>query len=289
MLNELIHLLKEHQFNQPIDDVQSVSGGSINKAYYVRANDGEYFVKINKGIPSHFFRVEAKGLKEIESTRTIQVPHVHYYNEPTDEETGILILDWVEGSKTPYTDEKLGQNLAQMHKTDQISFGYEEDTFIGVLPQPNGWYDSWITYYRERRLYPQYQLALEQGRMTGKRKMQMEKLLDQLDRWIPEPARPSLLHGDLWGGNWVVGSGGTPYLIDPSILYGDHLFEISFTELFGGFSQTFYRAYEEIYPLPDYYEDVKPLYQLYYLLVHLNLFGEGYGGSIDRILSRYIS
>lgn len=288
MSKEVIRLLEEHQFTTEVEQIQSISGGSINDAYYVLTRDGEYFVKTNKGVPSHFFRVEAKGLKEIEASETIKVPHVHYYNEPENQKTGILILDWVEGQKAPHTDEELGHNLAKMHRTYHTHFGYGEDTFIGELPQPNGWFDSWMTYYRERRLYPQYEMALERGRVTGTRKKRMEQLLDQLDRWIPDSPRPSLLHGDLWGGNWIVGPGGAPYLIDPSILYGDHLFEMAFTELFGGFSHTFYRAYAEVFPLPDYYNDVKPLYQLYYLLVHLNLFGEGYGRSVDRILLKYV-
>lgn len=115
----------------------------------------------------------------------------------------------------------------------------------------------------------------------------MEKLLENLDKWVPDKVEPSYLHGDLWGGNWLSGPGGEPYVIDPSFLYGDRHFELAFTEVFGGYSSEFYQAYQDRFPLSPYYEDVKPLYQLYYLLVHLNMFGEAYGRSVDTILKRY--
>ena len=126
------------------------------------------------------------------------------------------------------------------------------------------------------------------GTIKGNRYHLLTKLLERLEEWIPHHPSASLLHGDLWGGNWMNGADGKPYLIDPSILYGDHAFELAFTELFGGFSPSFYRAYEDVFPLPAEYENQKPLYQLFYLLVHLNMFGESYGGSVDRILKRYV-
>lgn len=114
------------------------------------------------------------------------------------------------------------------------------------------------------------------------------RLLEKLDTWIPNNPKSSTLHGDLWGGNWMTGKGGVPYLIDPSILFGDHEFEMAFTELFGGFSQRFYDAYHSVFPLSPEYETRKELYQLYYLLAHLNMFGESYGGSVDRIVRKYV-
>src|SRR5690625_2058964 len=178
--------------------------------------------------------------------------------------------------------------LSHLHQHAGQKHGFDRDTYIGLLPQPNRLYDNWLDYYREKRLLPQLDLAIKRQRIHHQRRAQLEKLILQLDRWVPQQVQPSYLHGDLWGGNWLVGPNGTPYVIDPSFLYGDRHFELAFTELFGGFSQIFYDAYQATYPLLDIYDDVKPLYQLYYLLVHLNIFGESYGSRVDAILNRYI-
>ena len=135
----------------------------------------------------------------------------------------------------------------------------------------------------------QLEYGRTRGFIRGQREALLVKLLEQLHQWIPTQPKKSILHGDLWGGNWMVGTRGTPYLIDPAILYGDHEFELAFTELFGGFHDVFYEAYQSIFPLSLEYEERKEIYQLYYLLVHLNLFGESYGGAVDRILRRYVN
>lgn len=271
-----------------ISEMLVVSGGDINQAFYVKTDQQEYFIKGNSNVPSHFFKVEAKGLQLIKDSKTIPVPSVFYFDEPENNEEGVLVLEWIDGDKEKDTEERLGSYLAQMHQTYAKAHGFDEDTFIGTLPQPNRWYDSWIEYYHDARLVPQFNQAAERGRLPLDRKQLMKKLMERLPNWISDDVKPSLLHGDLWGGNWMVGQNGEPYLIDPSIFYGDHAFELAFTELFGGYSEGFYKAYNEQFPLPDNYEDIKPLYQLYYLLAHLNLFGEPYGSSVDRILKRYV-
>ncbi len=271
-----------------VNTIRQVGGGDINQAYYVRTQEREYFIKWNNNIPPHFFRVEAKGLRSIAETRTVAVPEVLDYDEPENGKTGLLVIDWIEGIPASTTTEQLGRKVAEMHQHQNSQHGFCEDTFIGTLPQPNGLFDSWLTYYREQRLEPQLHTAVSQGNMPEKRRKRMAVLLDRLDDWIPASVPPSLLHGDLWGGNWLPGPDGEPFLVDPSVLYGDRLFELAFTEVFGGFPDDFYKAYREAYPIPDYYSDVKPLYQLYYLLVHLNMFGEVYGPSVDRVLSEYI-
>ncbi|WP_053218033.1 fructosamine kinase family protein [Virgibacillus senegalensis] len=271
-----------------VQALRQVSGGDINKTYYVRTEEREYFIKGNQNVPPHFFRVEAKGLLYIKETKTVPVPDVLDYDEPENGEVGLLVMDWISGSPSQTTTEQLGRKVAAMHGHQNTQHGFEDETFIGALPQPNGLFDSWLTYYREHRLQPQFHTAVTNGRMPETRRKQMAALLDRLDDWIPSTIPASLLHGDLWGGNWLPGPEGEPFLIDPSVLYGDRLFELAFTEVFGGFPDDFYNAYEELSPLPDYYPEVKPLYQLYYLLVHLNMFGEAYGHSVDRILSKYI-
>ncbi|SHM63955.1 fructosamine kinase family protein [Gracilibacillus kekensis] len=268
--------------------IQSVSGGDINQAYFVETAEQTYFIKTNKQVPADFFQVEAEGLDRIRDTKTIHVPEVFHYDIAHNDEEIYLLMEWVEGEKHTSTGKWLGEDLAALHSTHVgKQYGLDSSTFVGEIRQENLLFDNWLDYYREQRLQPQMNLAISKGRMSGKRLERMEQLLSRLDQYIPSKPRVSLLHGDLWGGNWLAGLKGTPYLIDPSIVYGDPLFEIAFTELFGGFPGEFYASYQSILPLADYYEDIKPLYQLFYLMVHLNLFGEGYGTSVDRILKHY--
>ncbi|MFC7319426.1 fructosamine kinase family protein [Halobacillus campisalis] len=285
-INRVLHNLRD---DSEVEKIRSVSGGDINEAFYVRTGSREYFIKGNRNVPPHFFKAEAAGLQMIQKSNTIAVPDVFYYDEPQSNEPGFLVLEWIEGRKKSDTGQKLGTNLALMHQHTSNAHGFGEPTFVGELDQPNDWQNSWIEYYRNFRLRNQLQIGVENGNIKGKRKQQLEMLIQQLERWVPDVSSPSLLHGDLWGGNYIAGPEGEPYLIDPSVLYGDPSFEIAFTELFGGFPEEFYDAYQEVSPLPEYYEEIKPLYQLFYLLVHLNIFGESYGPSVDRILHHYIT
>ncbi|UOQ50199.1 fructosamine kinase family protein [Gracilibacillus caseinilyticus] len=271
-----------------IEKVQPVSGGDINQAYYVQTANHQYFVKTNQDVPADFFQIEADGLDRIRNTETIAVPAVYHVDHDAADQEMTLIMEWIDGRPTKQTGNWLGEQLAAMHTTDVgTQYGLDQRTYVGALTQNNHWYDNWVDYYRDKRLRPQMDLAITNGRMTGIRQARLEQLLVNLERFIPAKPRVSLLHGDLWGGNWLTGAHGQPYLIDPSVLYGDHLFEIAFTELFSGFPAHFYQSYQTSFPLEDYYEDVKPLYQLFYLLVHLNLFGEAYGSSVDRLLAHY--
>lgn len=260
-------------------------GGSINESYFVETEQQTYFIKFHPDAPERFFELEAKGLQLIKQTNSISVPEVLAYSD--EKGNAYLVLEWVEGKKNTETEVLLGDQIAQMHQTIGEQHGFSDNTFIGSLPQPNGLFDSWLEYYRDRRLTAQLKQGINQKSIKGKRRERLEKLINNLDKWIPDDVAPSYLHGDLWGGNWLIGDAGKPYVIDPSFLYGDRHFELAFTELFGGYSADFYHAYKERFPLMPDYEDVKPLYQLYYLLVHLNIFGEMYGGGVDAVLKRY--
>jgi fructosamine-3-kinase len=269
-------------------NLRAVSGGDINSAYFIETERNAYFVKCNKNIPPGFFKSEAAGLKLLSQVEGVFVPKVYLVKEAENGDYGLLILEWIEGKKTMQTEEMLGNVVASLHQCYGTHFGLTEDNYIGRLPQRNGLYNSWIDYFRERRLFSQVKLAEQKGRMPKQRRDKMEKLLSSLDNWIPKQCQPSLLHGDLWSGNWIVGANGIPYLIDPSVFYGHFEFEIAFTELFGGFSSRFYEAYTEMKPLSKEYYERKELYQLYYLLVHLNLFGEMYGSAVDHVLKKYV-
>jgi fructosamine-3-kinase len=200
-----------------------------------------------------------------------------------------LVLEWIDlGSGKLAAAEALGRGLAQQHRASAREYGLDHDNYIGATPQRNTPARSWIEFYRDRRLGAQRDWAQRHGYLTSERARRLERVMDRLNQWIDEDqVVPSLLHGDLWGGNYLIDAQGSPVLIDPAVYYGDREAEIAFTELFGGFGPRFYAAYNEAWPLDPGYAERRDLYNLYHLLNHLNLFGESYCGSVDAILRRY--
>lgn len=284
----LRRVLQETGDQTDICQLQPVAGGSINRAYRLETKQQRYFLKTNQSIARDFFQQEQKGLTLIRQTRTIGVPKV--YGEWYDAETkrGLLLLEWVEGKSHAETERNLGRRLAQMHLVPGQQFGLDEDHYLGYLQQKNVWSLNWTEFYRDYCLLPQIEMGKRQGKIKGQRLRRCEKLLDWINRWLNHQPKSSLLHGNLWQGNWIVGPGGEPYLIDPAVFYGDHELDLAFSECFGGFSESFYQGYQEIFPLDPEYQERKGLYQFLFLLVHLNLFGESYGPSVDRILAYYV-
>lgn len=276
--------LKQIRDPGPLRIIQTVGGGSISEAYKLVTAQGTYFFKWKRDAPSNFFAKEAQGLATLRQANALQVPHVLAHS------TTWILMEWIEpGGVSSASAEALGHGLAQLHRTTASAFGLAKDNVIGELPQPNGWMNNWVDFYREKRLHVQGELATQLGRMSGQRAHLFQQLLDRLDQWLDDPSiRPSLLHGDLWSGNWIADKEGRPWLIDPAVYFGHREVDLAFSELFGGFPSAFFAAYREASPLSPDYEERKPLYQLYYLLVHLNLFGESYGPSVDRILKRYV-
>ena len=235
------------------------------------------------------FEVEARGLRLLADARALRIPQV----VALIEQPPALVLEWIEpgaaaASGKSAASEALGRGLARQHRSTGQTYGLDHDNYIGANPQINTPSNAWIDFYRDRRLGPQAELAKERGHLTPDRARRLDWLMSHLDRWIdPAVVVPSLLHGDLWGGNTLVDAEGNPVLIDPAVYYGDREAEIAFTELFGGFSSRFYAAYNEVWALDHGYADRRDLYNLYHLLNHLNLFGEGYGGAVDAILRRF--
>ncbi|TMW73504.1 fructosamine kinase family protein [Alteribacter natronophilus] len=285
--SELIQLAQKVGVGSADLSFTPVSGGDINEAYCLEGGSGTWFMKINRQIPPDFFELEAESLRKLEEAGG-NVPSIKgtaYHNG-----VGTIVLHWINTSSSERGGEKLGEMLARVHKPAESAFyGYEGKTYIGTLAMENGWWPSWTDFYREKRLIHQLEIGKRKGTITGRRLSRLENLIERLDTWIPPEPGVSLLHGDLWGGNWISGKGGEAWLIDPSVFYGHREMDLAFTRLFGGFPASFYESYEYYYPLDRDFSERERLYQLFYLLVHLNFFGEAYGTSVDRIFDYYLS
>jgi fructosamine-3-kinase len=189
-------------------------------------------------------------------------------------------------SARPEDLARLGEQLAALHQCTADTFGWEHDNFIGSLPQPNRSRPDWPSFYARERLWPQLRMARRAGLLTIAETPELPAI-EAVCRDLLPTARPALLHGDLWGGNYLIAHTGDPVLIDPATYYGHGEVDLAMSRLFGGFGPSFYAAYEAVRPTPAGGEDRNELYQLYYLLVHLNLFGSSYYSGVNRILRRW--
>lgn len=285
----------------PIESVQLVIGGDINAAARVNTRRASYFLKWNPDPLPGLFEVEARGLRLLADAGAVRLPNVYAHAGPSPsrgsgrasrsraDQPAFILLEWIEqgGASRAAVGETFGRQLAALHRKSAAEFGLDHDNYIGSLPQPNAPLPSWLDFYREQRLGFQRDIARERGYMPTERDRRLGWLMDHLDRWIDAGVSPSLIHGDLWGGNYLIDTEAQPVLIDPAAYYGHREIELAFTELFGGFPSSFYAAYREVAPLPAGYEERRSLYQLYHLLTHLNIFGESYGGSVDGVLRHY--
>ena len=293
LLEPLQQALIQIGVTDPVVSARALSGGCINNARHIRTAQDEFFLKWNASISSDVFSAEAHGLKLLEVANAVRAPKVLAVGSSSDNAfPSFLLLEWLspEPGHTNRLDPGLfGEQLAALHQTTQQNYGLERNNYIGPTPQINRWEADWVTFYRDSRLQPQIELAASLGNLSAQRRRGLETLLDRLDGWLSHVRRkPSLLHGDLWSGNVIPGPLSEPVLIDPAVYYGDREAELAYTELFGGFGARFYQAYESAMPLEPGYSDRRDIYNLYHLLNHLNLFGEGYGLQIDLILRRYI-
>ena len=265
--------------------VQPVFGGDINRTFRLTANGRNIFMKANRKENEAFFASEIAGLDAIRKTKTICVPET--LGRGTDGRYGaFLLLEWCEGRQSRKFFENFGHQLAAMHRAETSKivkkYGFPEDNFIGAGKQENTPEESWVVFFRDHRLKPQFQRADSWFESSDRK--EIRHLLDHLEDYLPEPAFPSLLHGDLWSGNYLVGNDGEAWLIDPAVYVGHAETDLAMTELFGGFPQRFYGAYNEANPIDSGYRERRDLYNLYHLLNHLNLFGGGYLGSVREIL-----
>jgi protein-ribulosamine 3-kinase len=265
-----------------------VAGGSINHCYRWPTSAAPLFVKVASHTALPMLEAEAAGLDELAGAHALRVPRVLACGRAGD--AAFLALEWLErGASSEACEARLGERLAAQHAHTARDFGWRRDNTIGSTPQANGALASWAEFYRERRLRPQLTLAAANGfgsllDSVGGRLLEAVPAL--LGAHRPEPA---LLHGDLWGGNWLATEEGEPAVFDPAVYYGDRETDLAMTHLFGGFGRGFYRAYAAAAPPPPGAELRRELYNLYHVLNHANLFGGGYArearGMIDRLLA----
>ncbi|MBO5550524.1 MAG: fructosamine kinase family protein [Lachnospiraceae bacterium] len=274
-----------------IIDRRSISGGDINAAWALILSDGsKVFMKSNRLENQDFFRAEAEGLEAISSCNTIKTPGI--LGRGTDGAISFLLLEYISGGRrrTDFFTE-FGRELAALHSacasrfTGGRRYGFRNDNYIGAGYQKNTGEDSWIAFFREYRLELQFKKAeayFDQGDVR-----RINRLLERVDELLIEPESPSLIHGDLWGGNYMEGNDGSAWLIDPAAYVGCAEADIAMTELFGGFHMDFYSGYYEVRPKLSGYEERRDIYNLYHLLNHLNLFGGGYLSSVRAAVRKY--
>ena len=265
---------------------QSVGGGCINSAYRLESGTRRYFIKLNDANLLPMFEAEAEGLQALAASGAIRVPAPIVWG--VAEGQSFLVMENLDlgGSGAA---EALGHNLAQMHRSCRERFGWHRDNTIGTTPQPNEEDDDWIRFWREQRLGYQLKLAARAGH-GGALQRKGEELMERFPALFADYAPPpSLLHGDLWAGNFAVTRDGEPVIFDPAVYYGDREADLAMTELFGGFGPHFYDAYNDVWPLDPGYTVRKTLYNLYHILNHLNLFGGGYGGQAESMMGRLLS
>jgi fructosamine-3-kinase len=267
--------------------ISGIGGGSIADSNIIETSSGKRFF-LKTGFSSSMFINEANGLKELRKPGCIKIPEV------IAADRDFLLLELVTpGQRMKNFWEVFGRQFAEMHKFTARSYGFYENNYIGATPQMNipseSEQNNWVEFYLNKRLGFQIELAEKNGYGTPELKRAFSKLAEKIDTILEgSEESPALLHGDLWSGNYITGSEGEPVLIDPAVYYGHREADLAMTYLFGGFSNEFYKAYNEAYPLKDGWEYRLNIYKLYHVLNHLNLFGTGYYGQALRLMEYYL-
>jgi protein-ribulosamine 3-kinase len=265
-----------------------VGGGSIHTCYRWPAGDGCLFVKRAPLEELDRLAAEAEGLDELAATGTLRVPQVRALGQAAG--VGFLALEWFERApRTAQSERRLGEALARLHRITAERHGWRRDNYLGRSAQHNTPATDWVEFFRERRLRPQLALAAQNG-FASLIDTRGERLLERVPQLL-EGHRPqaSLLHGDLWGGNWLTSAQGVPVIYDPAVYFGDRETDLAMTQLFGGFGPAFYQAYAASAPLGAGAPLRAELYNLYHLLNHLNLFGAGYAAQACTVMERLLA
>ncbi|UEG55052.1 fructosamine kinase family protein [Mucilaginibacter daejeonensis] len=288
LIKHILNCLTDHyQDDVKLLSIHPVTGGDINEAYCLDTSSGKLMMKLNsRSKYAEMFEREAQGLAAIRSSRTIAVPEVIIYGHHHDD--SYLIMQWIESRRaTREASKLLGIQLAAMHRNTASAFGFKHHNYMGSISQSNRRHYKWSEFFVQERLMPMVKIARNKSLLEEKDIADIEQLCQRLPQLFDEEA-PALIHGDLWGGNYLISADGKPYLIDPAVSYGHREFDISMTTLFGGFERAFYDAYQDAFPLAQDWEERTDLWNLYPLLLHLNLFGLSYLGQVRSSIKRYL-
>ncbi|MCB9233661.1 MAG: fructosamine kinase family protein [Bacteroidia bacterium] len=262
-----------------------VSGGCIHHGCRLETNLGLFFLKYNYARALPNFEAEARGLGILREKSPLFVPRALFTGNTPGH--AFALIEFIETAprKADFFGD-FGRQLALQHQVTEVKYGLDHDNFIGSLEQRNAPTESWVDFFIGQRLQPQLALARDRGLISREINQQFERLFSRLQDLMPaEP--PSLLHGDLWSGNFMTGPDGTAAIFDPAVYYGHREAEIAFTQLFGGFPPDFYQAYHETWPLQSGWQQRVDLFNLYPILVHVNLFGVGYVSQVTEILRHF--
>lgn len=273
--------LKQLPFKN-VSEISSVSGGDINDSYSIVADNKEYFMKVQPNKGKQFFEHEVEGINKL--NQRCLTPQIVTYGEINGD--GYLIQNWLDLS--PIGDQnKLGKILANVHKDIGPNYGLNHNFDLGKIPKNNHWQDNWSSFFINQRLSPIIQMAIDKGLINSNEINKFNNVIDyfQFDMKNHESV-PSLLHGDLWSGNFSFFDG-KPILIDPDVFYGDREFDIGVSSVFGGFNSDFYESYNQSFPLDEGWQRRIKYYQLYYLTAHLVMFGQMYLPSVNSILNKF--
>ena len=282
MVNQVVaEWLKDKDYGA-ISNTRSVGGGCINNGACIQTTSGHtFFLKTNDHAPVDMFAREAEGLKALHQHGGPRVPQPYLYGQ-----NFLLMEDLSPGTRQFDYWPEFGHRLASLHNVIDEQYGFPHDNYIGSTPQPNPFTKDGYIFFGQHRLLYQARLARDRGLLSSSDVQDVEQLENKLRDLVP-PQPPSLIHGDLWSGNAMTDSNGAPAIIDPATHYGWAEAELAMTTLFGSFPDVFYHSYEEVHPLERGYRSRFPIYNLYHLLNHLNLFGRGYHGQVISILRRF--
>ena len=269
-----------------IEEYNFVTGGDINSSWFVKSNKHKFFVKTNKANHIDMLQAEKASLIALQKVIAIRIPRPITCG--TYEDISFFVMEYIPLSSVG-DSQLMGRRLARLHKSTSNYFGWQDNNYIGLTPQINGWRENWLDFWREKRFGNQLSLAREKG-LAHTTISRCEKLITKLDNFFQSyKPIPSLLHGDLWSGNAAYDEKGSPVIFDPACYFGDREADIAMTELFGGFDNNFYAAYNEAWPLDEGYKIRKDLYNLYHILNHFNLFGSSYEQQADHIVQKLLA
>jgi fructosamine-3-kinase len=281
-----VHASVAAQLGSAVKLARAVGGGDVSEAAQLTLEDGRrVFVKTREGCAPDAFAREAEGLEWLRAARALRVPRVLAVSDGADGSPPFLALAWLESApRVADWDVRLGRGLAVLHRTGTPSFGAPRDGYLATFPQPNGPCESLAELWITHRLEPQLRRALDAGLGSSAIKRGFERVFARIDSLVGPPEPPALLHGDLWSGNVLTDEAGLPVLIDPAPYGGHREIDLAMMRLFGGFSERVFAAYEEGYPLSPGAPERIPLWQLYPLLIHVNLFAGSYVATLERTL-----